>query len=81
MAFFFLEEWGFCCGGGGGGGVGERESEREREALFWWVGGRKGVFDWGVEGRGWASGVRISSGDVRGKLRRTGEIVGKNCTF
>ena len=58
---------------GFGGGV----LEREREALFWWVGGRKGVFDWGVEGRGWASVVRISSGDVRGKLRRTGELLAK----
>ena len=55
--------------------MGERERER---SCF---GGRKGVFDWGVEGRGWASVVRISSGDVRGKLRRTGELLAKTVLF
>jgi len=32
-------------------------------------------------GVGWASVVRISSGDVRGKLRRTGELLAKTVLF
>jgi hypothetical protein len=50
FGWLFLWRVGFCCGGFGGGVM-----EREREALFWGVGGRKGFLigvGRGVEGRG-----------------------------